>query len=38
MSRRDDSVSLVDMLIYAREAVEFLGEATLSESVKDRVK
>ena len=38
MSRRDDSVSLVDMLIYAREAVELLGEATLSDIVKDRVK
>ena len=38
MSRRDDRVSLVDMLIYAREAVGLLGEATLSDIVEDRVK
>ncbi len=38
MSRRDDRVSLVDMLIYARESVGLLGEATLDDIVEDRVK
>ena len=38
MSRRDDRVSLVDMLIHAEEAVVLLGEATLNDLVEDRVK
>ena len=38
MSRRDDRVSLVDMLIHAEEAVVLLGEATLNDLVEDRVR
>ena len=38
MSRRDDRISLVDMLIYAEEAVVLLGKATLNDLIKDRVK
>ena len=38
MSRRDDRVSLVDMLIHAEEAVVLLGEATLNDLIEDRVK
>ncbi len=37
MSRRDDRVSLVDMLIHAEEAVVLLGEATLNDLIEDRV-
>ncbi|MXY82453.1 MAG: DUF86 domain-containing protein [Gemmatimonadetes bacterium] len=37
MSRRDDRVSLVDMLNHAEEAVVLLGEASLSELAEDRV-
>ena len=38
MSRRDDRVSLVDMLIHAEEAVVLLGEVTLNDLIEDRVK
>ena len=37
MSRRDDRVSLVDMLIHAREAVELSGERSLEDRANDRV-
>jgi uncharacterized protein with HEPN domain len=37
MSKRDDRVSLVDMLIYAEEAIEILGETGLIAMVRDRV-
>ena len=37
MSKRDDRVSLVDMLIHAREAVDLLGEASADELKSDRV-
>ena len=37
MSKRDDRVSLVDMLIYAEEAIEILGETSLKAMVGDRV-
>ena len=37
MSKRDDRVSLVDMLIYAEEAIEILGETGLKAMVGDRV-
>lgn len=37
MSRRDDQVSLVDMLIYAREAVAMAGQTSLKDLEKDRV-
>ena len=37
MSRRDDRISLVDMLIYAREAIELLGDASLNDLMDDRV-
>lgn len=37
MSRRDDRVSLVDMLNHAEEAVVLLGEASLSDLAKDRI-
>ncbi len=37
MSRRDDRVSLVDMLIYAKEAVALSGETSLNDLVEDRV-
>ena len=37
MSRRDDRVSLVDMLIYAREAVALSGQKSLKDLEKDRV-
>jgi uncharacterized protein with HEPN domain len=37
MSKRDDRVSLVDMLIYAEEAIEILGETSLNAMVGDRV-
>ena len=37
MSKRDDRVSLVDMLIYAEEAIEILGETGLNAMVGDRV-
>ena len=37
MSRRDDRVSLVDMLIYAKEAVALSSGTSLDDVVKDRV-
>ena len=37
MSRRDDRISLLDMLNHAEEAVAFLGEASLNDLAKDRV-
>ncbi len=37
MSRHDDRVSLADMLIHAREAVDLLGEASREEVKSDRV-
>lgn len=37
MSRRDDTVFLVDMLNHAREAVELLGNTRLDDLMSDRV-
>lgn len=37
MSRRDDQVSLKDMLRHAREAVELLGNASREELAENRV-
>ena len=37
MSRRDDQVSLVNMLIYAREAVALSGQTSLKDLENDRV-
>ena len=37
MSKRDDRVNLVDMLVYAEEATEILGETSLEEMARDRV-
>lgn len=37
MSRRDDRVSLKDMLSHAREAIELLGTANQEELQQDRV-
>lgn len=37
MSKRDDRVSLVDMLIHAREAVDLLDEASADELKSNRV-
>ena len=37
MSRRDDRISLVDMLNHAGEAVALLGEASLDDLAEDRV-
>ena len=37
MSKRDDRVSLVDILFYAEEATEILGETSLEEMARDRV-
>ena len=37
MSRRDDRVSLVDMLIYAKEAVALSSGTSLDDVVEDRV-
>ncbi len=37
MSRRDDTVFLVDMLNHAREAVNLLGNASLGDLTSDRV-
>ena len=37
MSRRDDRVSLVDMLIHAKEAVALSGETSLNDLIEDRV-
>ena len=37
MSKRDDRVSLVDMLVYAEEAIEILGETSLEEMARNRV-
>ncbi len=37
MSRHDDRISLVDMLIHAEEAIDSLGEASLNDLVDDRV-
>ncbi len=36
MTKRDDQVSLVDMLIYAEEAIDMLGDASLDAMVHDR--
>jgi uncharacterized protein with HEPN domain len=38
MSRRDDRVSLADMLNHAREAVDLLGTASREELARDRVR
>ena len=37
MTRRDDRVSLLDMLIHADEAVVLLGEASLNDLTENRV-
>ncbi len=37
MSKRDDWVSIKDMLSHAQEAVELLGEASREELGRDRV-
>ena len=37
MSKRDDQISLVDMLNHAKEAVDLLGEASLDDLEGDRV-
>ena len=37
MSRRDDSLSLRDMLDHAREAVELLGDTSQAQFVSNRV-
>ena len=37
MSRRDDRVSMVDMLIHAKEAVDLSGETSLNDLIEDRV-
>ena len=37
MSRRDDRVSLVHILIHAREAVDLSGERSLKDLESDRV-
>lgn len=37
MTKRDDTVFLVDMLNHAREAVELLGDASLDDLTSDRV-
>ena len=37
MSKRDDRVSLVDMLVHATEAVELLGAADREDLERDRV-
>ena len=37
MSRRDDTVFLVDMLNHASEAVELLGSTSLDDLRNDRV-
>ena len=37
MSRRDDRISLVDMLIHAKEAVALSGETSLNDLIEDRV-
>ena len=37
MSRRDDKVSLLDMLLYAREAVAVSGQTSREDFREDRV-
>lgn len=37
MSKRDDRVSLADMLVHAREAVDLLGEANREGLESDRI-
>ena len=37
MSRRDDRISLLDMLIYAKEAVALSGKTNLNDLVENRV-
>ncbi len=37
MSKRDDRVSMADMLTYAREAVGLLGERSKEEFIADRI-
>lgn len=37
MTKRDDRVSLVDMLVYSEEAVELLGEASAIDLADDRL-
>ena len=37
MTKRDDRVGLVDMLVYAEEAIELLGDLSSAELEKDRV-
>ncbi len=37
MTKRDDRVSLVDLLVYAEEAIEILGDADLETVVRNRV-
>ena len=36
MTKRDDRVSLVDMLVYSEEAIELLGETSAVELADDR--
>ena len=37
MTKRDDRISLADMLLHAEEAVVLLGEASVNELANDRV-
>ena len=37
MTKRDDRVSLVDMLVYAEEAIELLGEASAADLANNRL-
>ena len=37
MTRRDDTMFLVDMLTHAREAVELLGNASVDDLTSDRI-
>ncbi len=36
MTKRDDQVSLVDMLFYTEEAIDMLGDASLDAMASDR--
>ncbi|MCY3905081.1 MAG: hypothetical protein OXF76_18115 [Caldilineaceae bacterium] len=36
MTKRDDRVSLVDMLVYSEEAIELLGETSAVELADER--
>ncbi len=37
MSKRDDRVSLVDMLVHAEEAIELLGDLSAPQLAKNRI-